>query len=176
MEIKTVTKFREDGSVRFKENVAVFSVEDKGNGIARGQISCSRLPYDKSKSDQALLNAGYKLDQKGYIRGSIFVSFRGNAYQKALNLKNGALIEDVVFDIDPFPYVGKDGKVEYRQNPQWVIIDFNEKQFGNAGANNGEEQPFTKKEEKPYPQSPMYTQQPKNEVVEDEEDEDAPEY
>lgn len=176
MEVKTITKFREDGSVQYKENVNVFSVEDLGNGIAKGQISCSRLPYEQSKKDQALLAAGCKLDQRGYIRGSIFVSFRGNAYQKALGLKNGAIIEDVVFDIDPFPFVGKDGTVQYRQNPQWIIIDFKEKQFGNSGTtNNGDEQPFTKKEEKPYPQSPMYTQQPKKVEVE-EEVEDTPEY
>ncbi len=161
MELKSVTKFREDGSLLFKESANVFSVEDNGNGIARGQLSCAKLPYEKSKSDQALVAAG-KVDQRGYIRGSFYVSFRGNAYQKALGLKNGAIIDDIVMDIDPFPYVDKNGEVIYRQTPQLMVIDFNIRQA--TGSNNSgaqatmNEQPFTP--QKPYPQSPMYAQKP----------------
>lgn len=159
MELKSVTKLREDGSVLFKESVNVFDVKDSGNGIARGQFSCAKLPYEKSSSDQALVAAG-KVDKKGYIRGSFFVSFRGNAYQKALSLSNGAIIDDVVIDIDPFPYVDKNGVVQYRSNPQIMVIDFNVRQSNNTG-NSGQaapanEQPFT--QQKPYPQSPMYAQ------------------
>lgn len=164
MELKTVTRYREDGSVQFKQSASVFQVEDMGNGIARGQLSVGKLPYDKSKKDQDLINAGYKLDQKGYIRGSFFVSFRGNAYEKALNLKNGAIIEDVVFDIDPYPYVGKDGKVEYRQSPQWIVIDFVEKQFGD-----GVGTVSASVQAEPYPRSPMYTQNNQKPVVQEEE-------
>lgn len=177
MELKSVTKYREDGSVQYKESANVFSVEDMGSGIAKGQISCGRLPYEKSKNDQAIVNAG-KLDQRGYIRGSIYVSFRGNAYQKALNLSNGAIIEDIVFDIDPFPFVDKNGTIQYRQNPQFIIIDFNTKETtggnGNKVQTNVNEQPFTP--QKPYPQSPMYTQKPKKTIAQPEEVEDAPEY
>lgn len=159
MELKSVTKLRENGSIQYKESANVFNVEDSGNGIARGQLSCAKLPYEKSKNDQALVNAG-KVDQRGYIRGSFYVSFRGNAYQKALNLSNGAIIEDIVIDIDPFPYVDKNGQVQYRQNPQIMVIDFNVRQT-NGGNQNGtqtvtNEQPFTP--QKPYPVSPSYNQ------------------
>lgn len=170
MELKSVTKLREDGSVLYKESTNVFSVEDSGNGIARGQLSCAKLPYEKSKSDQALVAAG-KVDQRGYIRGSFYVSFRGNAYQKALSLKNGAIIDDIVIDVDPFPYVDKNGAIQYRQNPQLMVIDFNIRQSNGSNGNNAQtvtnEQPFT--QQKPYPQSPMYTQQKQqdNEVVYD---------
>lgn len=133
MLLQSGTKYREDGSVQFKQTFSVFSVEDKGNGIARGQLSDSKLPYEKSKADQALINAGYKLDPRGYIRGSFYVAFRGAAYEKALNLRNGAIIEDVVFDNDPFPYVNKDGQIVYRNEPQWLVIDFKEKVFDNNG-------------------------------------------
>lgn len=176
MEFKSVTKLREDGSLLFKESANVFSVQDNGNGIARGQLSCAKLPYAKSQSDQALVNAG-KVDQKGYIRGSFYVSFRGNAYQKALNLRNGAIIEDIVLDIDPFPYVNKNGEVKYRENPQLIVVDFVEKYANNAEANgnasNANEQPFTPPT---YPTSPMYTQQAQQPVAQKNEVERAPEY
>lgn len=159
MLLQSVTKYRQDGTIQYKENFNVFSVSDQGNGIARGQLSCGKLPYDNSKQDQALLQAGYNLDRRGYIRGNFFVTFMGAAYEKALNLRNGAIIEDVLFDNDPYPYVNKDGQVTYRNEPRWVVIDFVEKQFDNTSVNGvdnatNEENPFTANDV----QSPMYQQ------------------
>lgn len=168
MELKTITTFNQDGSVKFKQSANVFNVEDRGNGIARGQISIGRSPY--GQADQALINAGYKLDQKGYIRGSLFVIFKGPAYQKALGLGNGTVIEDIVFDVNIFPYVNNQGQIKYRGikrddanydqlGPQWSIIDFNVKQFGNGNAVAQPQQP-----QRQYASSPMYTQQPQQPV------------
>lgn len=122
MVLQSGTKYREDGSVSYKESCQVFSIEDKGKGIARGQLSFSRKPY--GKRDQALIDAGYKLDRNGYMHGNVFTAFSGAAYNKVLQLGNGAIITDILFENDIYPYVDKDGNVAYNRGVNWMITDF----------------------------------------------------
>lgn len=168
MLLQSVTKYDENGNVRFKQSFNVFSVEDKGNGIARGQLSCGKRPYEQSRADQALINAGYKLDTRGFIRGSFYVAFRGNAYEKVLSLKNGAIIEDVLFDNDPYPYVNNNGEIKYRNEPQYIVIDFNVKSFDNNEQDSGSDvddytDPFTNND----PISPAYIKKEPKKVEEE---------
>lgn len=124
MRLQTSTTYNEIGEAVWTQSFNVFEVKDMGNGIARGKLSFGRLPFEKSKADQALITAGIKLDNQGYMRTSIFASFRGEAAKKALDLKDGAVIVDVKFDVDYYPYVNKQGEITYRKEPQWMVIDF----------------------------------------------------
>ena len=161
MYLQSGTKYYPNGNVQYKQSFNVFSVKDMGKGVARGQLSAGRKPY--GAKDQALIDAGYKLDQKGYIHGNIFVAFSHNAYQKALSLKNGAIIDDVIFDIDIYPYVNNEGQIIYN-NLQWMITDFNIKNGDAATTTASEpETPIAPAVDNPFTandtRSPMYTQQ-----------------
>lgn len=168
MQLRTVTKYRPDGSVQWKESFKVFQINDTGKGIVTAQLRHERKPF--GKDDQAVIDAGYKLTPTGYMAGNIWVSFKQGAYEKAKTLREGSVIEDVEFDADICPYVNsKTQQITYRNSPKWDIVDFNIKQF--AGASNTTQQTTqptpqtnTTYAENPFAKnaavSPMYQKKP----------------
>lgn len=122
MQLQGIIKHREDGSIGYVQTAQIFSVEAVGNGIARGQISVSKKPY--GARDDKLVAAGYKLDEWGYIRGSKYVTFGGNAAQKAIESNNGAVITNIKLELDVYPYVNKDGMISYSDSVMITDFDF----------------------------------------------------
>lgn len=110
----------------------IFNVKDYGKNFATGHLTISREVTDY---DKRLIDAGCRVNNNGRIEGNVYCAFLGNAYNKAINARNGAIIENVKFELDPYPFIKKDGTFAYRTYAeggiQINVIDFEFKQFDN---------------------------------------------